>query len=114
MQGQPFGALLGESPAPPRPLYFQTDRAGRTMNAVLDGPWKLIRQDGRPAKLFDLTKDSAETTDVAAAHPTIVRRLAAGLDEHLASLPAPPKDTGQVPVTDQEDLEKLRALGYAE
>ncbi len=114
MQGQPFGALLGEPPAQPRPLYFQTDRAGRTLNAVLDGPWKLIRQDGRPAKLFNLTKDSAETSDVAAAHPRIARRLATGLDEHLASLPAPPKDTGQVPVTNQEHLEKLRALGYVE
>lgn len=114
MQGEPFGALLGESPAQPRPLYFQTDRAGRTLNAVLDGPWKLIRQDGRPAKLFNLSKDSAETTDVAAAHPMVVQRLAKGLDEHLAALPAPPRDTGQVPVTNQDELEKLRALGYAE
>lgn len=114
MQGEPFGALLGKSPAQPRPLYFQTDRAGRTLNAVLDGPWKLIRQDGRPAKLFNLSTDSAETTDVAAAQPMIAQRLAKGLDEHLAALPAPPRDTGQVPVTDQGELEKLRALGYVE
>ena len=55
--------------------------------AVREGDWKLVRRDlakaakeGSPApawQLFDLARDPKETTDLAAAHPDVVARLAA-------------------------------------
>ena len=62
--------------------------------AVRDGRWKLIFSSGsggrqKPAgkpfdgvvRLFDLSSDLAETTNVAADHPAVVKRLTAALRE---------------------------------
>jgi len=32
-------------------------------------------------QLYDLTQDPGETTDIAKAHPEVVKQLAAGLDQ---------------------------------
>lgn len=114
MQGEPLGELLGEPRAEGRPMYFQTDRARPTLNAVRNGSWKLIRPDGRPAALYNLSEDLAESKNVAASHPEIAKRLENALDRHLATLPAPPDDSGHVPLQDEKDREKLRALGYTD
>jgi len=112
MQGVPIPGLLDESPAELRPMYFHTDRSRPVLDAVREGPWKLIRGKGRPTQLYNLEIDPAERDDVAATNPQIVQRLESTLDQHLANLPAPPDDTGQVPVSDEKELERLRALGY--
>ena len=77
--------LKGEPPAP-RAFYWPFPGYG-VQEAVREGDWKLVRtamgerkrawENEEGWKLFDLAKDPKETTDVAAAHPDIVERLAA-------------------------------------
>lgn len=65
--------------------YFQgmhTDRPHPTLYwkketraAIRDGDWKLLRFPDRPAELYHLTNDIAETRDLAALHPDKVRAL---------------------------------------
>ena len=43
--------------------------------AVRDGKWKLLRQKGKKAMLFDLSKDLGEATDVSGKEPEQVARL---------------------------------------
>jgi hypothetical protein len=45
---------------------------------VRQGNWKLIRPNSsKPWELYDLARDISESTDLAAAHPELVTRLAA-------------------------------------
>jgi arylsulfatase A-like enzyme len=68
--------------------------------AVRSGKWKLMRpaQPGQPTRLYDLEADPAEKTDVAAANPDAVKRLAEALARWESQLvapkwePAAPKD----------------------
>ena len=97
-----FGRLAGATPAANdghdlTPLLLGGDAPARDFlywpfpgyggqEAVRAGDWKLVRQGLNPAarngkprpawQLFDLANDPAETTDVAAAHPAVVERLA--------------------------------------
>lgn len=75
--------LLGrpEAQAPPDALYWEYHSRGG-MQAVRLGDWKGIRLNLRtdPAAaiaLYDLAADPGETTDVAAAHPDVIRRIEA-------------------------------------
>jgi uncharacterized sulfatase len=76
--------LLGKSSASRRaPLCWRRppDRPGEQGEnlpdlAIRDGRWKLLCEfDGSQSQLYDLEKDRAETTNVAARHPDLVRRL---------------------------------------
>jgi hypothetical protein len=98
--------LDGTPDANPRnQLYFYY---GRELRGVREGQWKRVYRhrtrsyvgvepgmDGLPGPyanptvsdaLYDLESDPAETTDVAAAHPDIVRRLDALAEEARAAL----------------------------
>jgi arylsulfatase A-like enzyme len=74
--------LAGESDArPPHDsfLYYR----GLKLEAVRQGPWKLRLVSG---ELFNLDDDIGESTDVASAHPLVVRQLrkiAAGTRDDL-------------------------------
>lgn len=57
--------------------------------AVREDAWKLFEPDGKPAQLYDLEKDPGETTNLAAAQPAIVGRLAATLAEWRKELKPP-------------------------
>jgi arylsulfatase A-like enzyme len=79
---------------------------GQELQAIRSGPWKLHfpheyrslkepAHDGKPGtyvqakiglELFDLTKDPAETTNVAADHPDVVARLQALAEKARADL----------------------------
>lgn len=37
------------------------------------GQWKAVRHNDRPTELYRLNRDLSETSDVAAAHPSVVR-----------------------------------------
>jgi arylsulfatase A len=127
IDGQDLTALLirGQSPAQPRVLFHYF---GPQLQVVREGKWKLFLQiDDLPARrlpslwfthqpelfsrqhrlwpkptLYDLASDLGETTDVAAQHPEIVRRvngIARKFDSEfqrdvreldIASGPAPP------------------------
>jgi arylsulfatase A-like enzyme len=55
---------------------------GNNLRAVRSGPWKLFRK----GQLYNLNEDIGETTDVAAAHPEIVKRLTGYMDEFEAEI----------------------------
>lgn len=82
-------ALVAGMPVPPLPgrslvpafakdgaikrdhLWFHHDGHA----AVRVGDWKLVNRDGGPWELYDLRKDRAETSNLAAKHPEKVREL---------------------------------------
>ena len=74
------GVIKGEK-APERDEPMIWDFAGYGgIVAIRDGDWKAIRTGTRRKKpgdweLYDLAKDRNETTDLAAKHPEIVKRL---------------------------------------
>jgi arylsulfatase A-like enzyme len=81
-------ALLGESPARTKPLFWEygrnntsfaypMDAKHRSPNvAVREGDWKLlVNVDGTGAELYDLANDAAETKNVAAEKPEVAKRL---------------------------------------
>ncbi|HCN31439.1 MAG TPA: N-acetylgalactosamine-6-sulfatase, partial [Verrucomicrobiales bacterium] len=60
--------------------------------AVRDGTWKLLcNYDGSRPQLYDLAADRGESSDVAARHPEVVRRLTSAV---LAWHRAMPPDNG--------------------
>ena len=81
--------LLGKPPATAvrKAIFVQGDTDDNAI-AICSGQWKAIEStDGKNEKvhrLYDLTKDPGEITDVAPAHPEFVKQLAAGLDKARA------------------------------
>ena len=69
-------------------LYWEFYEGG-SAQAVLAGRWKGVRtpMHGGALELYDLQADPGETTDVAAAHPDVVRRLESYMKQ--AHVPAP-------------------------
>jgi arylsulfatase A-like enzyme len=66
--------LRGEAQAPPHEtLYWRFIDHW----AVRHGRWKLTAPAGGPVGLYDLSADVAETKDLSAAHPDVVRKLRA-------------------------------------
>ncbi|MBI9017483.1 MAG: arylsulfatase [Phycisphaerae bacterium] len=82
-------ALLGKSDTG---REYVIEHAGRL--AIRVGNWKLIeaaaparnKKNGQPAQLYDLSKDIAETTDVAKQYPDKVKELTAKLNEVKAAV----------------------------
>lgn len=58
-------------------LYWESahNAKGLFAQAVRWGKWKAVRQPKRPIELFDLSRDEAETTDVASIHPDVVQQI---------------------------------------
>ncbi len=78
--------LTGEKPGAPHERLFWRNGEHR---AVREGDWKLVRLPGKPAELYHLGRDIAETTDVAAKFPADAARLGATLDAWDKELIAP-------------------------
>jgi arylsulfatase A len=80
--------LSGRSKESPHEALFYF--AGIRLEAVRSGPWKLViaRRAEKgildTKQLFNLNMDIGETTDVAAEHPTVVKRL----DQSIAKMDA--------------------------
>lgn len=76
LQGEAAGARV-------KPLFWKRppDRPGPPEDrwpdlAVRDRDWKLLlNEDGSGAQLYDLERDPAESNNLAAKHPDVVRRL---------------------------------------
>jgi hypothetical protein len=69
-------------------LFWKTN-AVRSDIAIRDGHWKLfstIRNRGE-TELYDLSVDRAESTNVAARYPEVVKRLTAKVETWKATLP---------------------------
>jgi uncharacterized sulfatase len=94
------GTLLGRTPAshpgpifwrrpPERKVWLPALAVPQPDLAVRDGDWKLLCDyDGSKPLLYDLAKDQAETTDLAAKEPSVVVRLTAAVLAWHRSMPA--------------------------
>ena len=70
-------------------LYWRYLR--RDMWAILEGDWKLVKMKGKreQPRLFDLSKDLAEATDLAAQQPDRVKSMRAAYEAWAKDLPSP-------------------------
>lgn len=83
------------------------ERAVRTRRfKLVDRP---LLKGGYERSLYDLESDPDESRDVADLHPRVMRRLERELDEWASTLPS-----FQAPLRDEEDVARLRALGYVQ
>ena len=110
----PFGAPLpgldrGVSARPSEAVYSET-RLPETaygwspLAAATDQRWRLVLAP-RP-ELYDVVADPAESNNVLASHPEVVRRLKASIEaEQRAAREAPPAEAADL-------AESLRQLGY--
>ena len=68
-------SLLKGGAAPKREAFYWELHEGASLQAVRFGSWKAVRNGpSKPVELYDLGKDAAESTDVAASHPDLVAR----------------------------------------
>ena len=108
------GHLLGEFPGADsgeETPYFASTDEGVKLRGVISENYKLVLDlETDRVRLFDLEKDPSERHDLADQEPAARDRLRLLLDRHLerASLGA-----GQEAVLSEEEIEELRALGYA-
>ena len=74
----------------PKPMPFEIRRGkAATWAALIDGRYKLHKRKGRAGgkfELYDLVKDAAETTDIAAAQPKVAERMKEHLSKWQASV----------------------------
>jgi arylsulfatase A-like enzyme len=71
--------LRGQPQPPPAFLYWEFHERG-FQQAVRMGSWKAVRPaKDVPLELYDLSRDRAETRDVAAANPQVIARIEAYL-----------------------------------
>ena len=74
----------------PKPMPFEIRRGkAATWATLIDGRYKLHRRKGGGGgkfELYDLVKDAAETTDIAAAQPKVAERMKEQLDKWQASV----------------------------
>ncbi len=67
--------LTGQSSDPPnKALYWRTATLGQDSGIVREGDYRLFIQRGKKS-LYNLKEDIAETNDIAANHPKLVKRL---------------------------------------
>lgn len=78
--------IMGQNTARPHQTLFwkKENRA-----AVRDGDWKLLRFPDRPAELYNIEEDKAETKDLATTYPAKVRAMYKQLFEWEKTLVRP-------------------------
>ena len=64
---------------------YKLHKGGEVMRSKRPNPWRAGVEPDR-WELYDLVADPAETTDIAAKHPQIVKRMRADLERWLASV----------------------------
>jgi arylsulfatase len=94
MQGRSLlPAFSGETLHRNGPIFWEHEGN----RAVRTDRWKLVARFRHPWELYDMARDRSETRNVAAAHPALVRDLAAQWDEWAArSLVDPWRDAYDV------------------
>lgn len=87
--------------------------------SIVSGDWKLIHNKLRHAdqpefELYDFKRDPLNATDVASQHPEIVKKLAKELDAWFvqASVLRLKPDSDTAVTLNQDELERMRSLGY--
>jgi len=94
----------------PHPIYFETSASWFScgwspLYGVVEGPWKTIVS--REPEVFRYQDDPNEEHDLASAHPEVIARAVAYLDELAGLTTMPTRRT-----LSQEDAAALAALGY--
>lgn len=86
-------------------------RLRRIRQALFEGPWKYIRSSDGSHELYDLGRDPAETANLIESRAEIAADLARKLEQWLTSRKpaAPPAPLEEM---DEEDLKRLKSLGY--
>ena len=110
VDGVDLSAVLDGSAVSRRELYAESfaplvEFGWAPLRSVRSGKWKLIAAP-RP-ELFDIEADPGETTDLAAAQPSIVRDLEARASRYSGA------DLASAASVGAEAAERLRALGYS-
>jgi choline-sulfatase len=118
LEGRSLVGLACAKPgtAATRPGFIHLHQVGKHQEAIVDDPWKLIRDASSPQRpryeLYNLVTDPGEHENLIDAHPIVAGYLGAQLQMRrvrAGSVLAPV--TG---VTDAAVEENLRALGYIE
>jgi arylsulfatase A len=74
----PTATLAGRARSPHDFLFWEFTQSRKTITAVRDRQYKLIREDTRaPFALYDLINDPAETNDLIASQPAVAKSLEA-------------------------------------
>jgi arylsulfatase A-like enzyme len=93
--------------------WGRLERQPRPMVAVSEGPYRLVRRTGQEVgELYDRSVDLYEQVDIGDEQPEVRDRLTALVEEYLER-PPPDWESGEDVELDEQQLEQLRALGYA-
>ncbi len=113
LDGQSLLPLLDGSSTPPRDALSEGILWGeREVKTYARGELKLIAAGSADDRLFDLSVDAGERTNVASSNPDAVRELRALLakrHEHLRAIAPTGPAQGQTP----GEIQRLRNTGYA-
>ena len=93
--------------------FLEFHRTGTVLRAMVGERWKLVTGSRIPPALYDLESDPGEKINVAADHAELAQNLVSRLAAWSQSLLPPPPAT-DFSSRDQEEIEKLRALGYVD
>ena len=86
LDGRDLVATIEDTNQKPRPLFWRQE----PIYAMREGNWKLWKSaDWKVTKLFNLSRDPAETTDVSKANPDVVDRLSGQLSHWSAGMKSP-------------------------
>jgi arylsulfatase A-like enzyme len=103
------GKDLLANDAEERPAFSQY--GGRHF-AIRTAEWKLIEHiESGSVELFNLGQDPEEQRNVVEENPRVLSELIRQLRQWKGSL-APRYDRGEEPALDQDEIDKLKALGY--
>jgi arylsulfatase A-like enzyme len=80
--------LKGENKESPHQQLFWRHGAGQN-HAMREANWKIVRAKNKPAELYDLGNDIAESRDLANEKPEVAKRMNAALDAWDMELKAP-------------------------
>ena len=112
LPGVDLAQMLGRGAPEERELFCELVEPGVKIHCAVAYPWKLVLSEaGGAARLYDLSRDPGEETDLAAARPEIVGRLTAALAVSSGKDgPLWPKP-GSASLS-ADELTRLRGLGY--
>lgn len=121
MEGRSWAPVLrgrGASDAEGEPILVTTFFKTPPRLALIEGDWKLIflpSDEGRAeAQLYNLKSDRAEKTNLLETHPGVARRLLRKLVNAYRESPRYAEGYTARSEVSQEQIERLRALGYLE
>jgi len=115
IHGKSFLVGLEETTLPPRPIFLSLSRPNTELSSVMTGEWKYIHdhREGAEHKLFDLSSDPAERTNLIGKESARADELARELSSHLAMAESQKLESSLEQVS-PETIEQMRALGYVD